>query len=206
MIRAHYHRPHRLRAAIDPLSAGVGIAVAGVNTWLNSINQSHAQMATTTEIVNQWAEQMGNLDRAYFNEINPTCADQRAALNAFDQAWSWLQSAAGCGNGAYGAAGLACIADRKPGGKFDATRANRDPIASDPRLSGQGCDTGAELLLPSLSTGTWAPSGLTAGGVADVATHAINADGGSPQIVAGIPNQIVYIGLAVAALLLMRSK
>ena len=153
------------------ISAGVSLAIAGAQTWLNSINTSHAQMSGTTEIVNEWAQQMGNLTNAYLAEPSPTCADQRAALDAFDQAWAWLQSSAGCGNPSYGASGLACISDRAPGGKYDATRANRDPIANDPRLAGMNCDSSQELLLPTAGSSTFSASGITAAGNADVTTN-----------------------------------
>ncbi len=188
--------------AVDFVSAGVGLAVGAANTWLNSINQSHAQMSSTTEIVNGWAQQMGNLTRAYLSQPNPTCADQRAALDAFDQSWMWLQSAAACGNGAYGAAGLACISDRAPGGKFDATRANRDPIANDPRVS--GCDTSPQLLLPSLQTGTYMPAGSTAIQPAEEQYPAVVPGTLPGTIVAGIPNAWVFAAAGVAAFFFLR--
>lgn len=210
MIRsAHSHATFRNArgriGAVDYISAGVGLAVAGAQTWLNSINQSHAQMTSATEIVNGWAQQMGNLTRSYLEQPNPTCADQRAALDAFDQSWMWLQSQYGCGNGAYGAAGLACISDRAPGGKYDATRANRDPIANDPRVS--GCDTSPQLLLPSLTTGTYAPAGNPTyppntqpynGSVAGQVAPA--------TLIEGIPNIAVYAGIGLLAFLFLRSS
>ncbi len=208
MIRvAHTHAQFRNGrgriGAVDPLSAGVGLAVAGVQTWLSSINQSHAQMSGTTAIANAWAAQMGNLTRAYLSEVNPTCADQRAALDAFDQSWAWLQSSAGCGNGAFGAAGNACIEDRAPGGKFDATRANRDPIANDPRVS--GCDTSPQLLLPSLTTGTYEPAQISITPAQE--QYPAVAPGTLPgAIMAGIPNSFLFAGVALAFLFLRPSS
>lgn len=211
MIRsAHSHatfrNAHGRIRGVDPLSAGVGLAVAGAQTWLASINQSHAQMTSATEIVNGWAQQMGNLTRSYLAQPNPTCADQRAALDAFDQSWMWLQSQAGCGNGAYGAAGLACISDRAPGGKYDATRANRDPIANDPRVS--GCDTSQQLLLPSLTTGIYAPA--TQNNLPILPTMSAVSTGvpavASGTLIAGIPNIAVYAAVGLAAFLLLRSS
>lgn len=213
MIRsAHSHamrRPGRHMGAADPISAGVGVAVAGAQMWLQSINQSHAQMAGTTEIVNGWATQMGNLTRAYLSTPNPTCADQRAALDAFDQSWMWLQSTAACGNGAYGAAGLACISDRAPGGKFDATRANRDPIANDPRVS--GCDTSPQLLLPSLTTGTYGPADITSSGQSDLTPEStVQSSMSVPgqmvpgTLIAGIPNALLFAGIGLLGFLFLR--
>ncbi len=160
-------------------------------------------MTSATEIVNGWAQQMGNLTRSYLAESNPTCADQRAALDAFDQSWMWLQSQAGCGNGAYGAAGLACIADRKPGGKFDATRANRDPIANDPRVS--GCDTSPQLLLPSLQTGTYQPAAIAQTYPPAEQQYPGAGAGMLPApLVPGISNNVVYAGIALLAFFLLR--
>jgi hypothetical protein len=185
------------------ISAGVQLAIAGAQTWLNSINTSHAQMTGTTEIANRWAQQMGNLTNAYLSEPSPTCADQRAALDAFDQAWAWLQSSVACGNPSYGAAGLACIADRAPGGKFDATRANRDPIANDPRLAGMNCDSSQELLLPTAGSSTFSASGITAAGQPDVTTNtAAPAAVVATASTSTIPTWL-YAAFAIAGIILL---
>lgn len=181
------------------ISAGVSLAIAGAQTWLASINQSHAQMTGTTEIVNMWAQQMGNLTNAYLSEASPTCADQRAALDAFDQAWEWLQSSVACGNPAYGKAGLNCISDRAPGGKFDATRANRDPIANDPRLAGMACDTSQELLLPTAGSSSFTPSGITAGGQGDVTTNTMATTPLPSAAAASVPTWL-YAAVGIAAI------
>jgi hypothetical protein len=154
---------YRRRLGQDPVSAGVGLAVGAVNTWLNSIQLSHDADTATTLIVNGLAQQLQNLDNAYFAEP-ASCANQRAALDAYDQAWLWLQSPAACGNPGYGAAGNRCISDRAPGGPTPWQSYYRDPIANDPRLSGQGCDTSQQVILPSLSTGVYTPTAITAGG------------------------------------------
>src|SRR5262249_20085579 len=107
------------------------------------------------------AEQLQNLKDAYLSEPNPTCADQRAALDAYDGAWLWLQSPAACGNGAYGSAGNRCISDRAPNGKFPWKTYYRDPIANDPRLAGKNGDTGNAVFLPNLSPGTYQQTGVT---------------------------------------------
>ncbi len=147
--------------SIDPVSAAVGLASAAVGQWMNSIQLSHDADTATTLIVNGLATQLQNLDDAYLAEPDPSCADQRSALDAYDQAWAWLQSPAACGNPSYGSAGNRCISDRAPGGEYPWATYYRDPIANDPRLATAGCDTGSELLLPSLATGTYAATALT---------------------------------------------
>jgi hypothetical protein len=137
---------------------------------MNSIQLSHNADTATTLIVNGLAAQLANLDAAYLADPNPSCAAQRAALDAYDQAWQWLQSPAGCGNPTYGQAGNACITDRAPGGKYPWATYYRAPIANDPRVS--SCDTSNEVLLPSLSTGVYVPSGITAAGQGDTTSPA----------------------------------
>jgi hypothetical protein len=58
-----------------------------------------------------------------------TAALQAAALKFYDQQWASLQSPAACGEKLLGAAGVACIADRAPGGRFPWQYYYRDPIA-----------------------------------------------------------------------------
>jgi hypothetical protein len=240
MIRNGHHTQYRNRRLGDATSAligggigaGVSLAVAGVNDWLQSIQQSHSQDTGATVIANEFAQQMGNLDAAYLAEVSPTCADQRAALDAFDAAWAWVSGPTGCGQAALGSAGQRCISERKPGGIYDATAANRNPIANDPRMIGQGCDTSVQLFLPNASTGLLQPTGLTVGGgssstgqtAAQLAAAAVTAaatqSAGSvvttpagtttliPQASATAsfalsPTMIVYAGLGLAALLLL---
>jgi hypothetical protein len=160
---------YRRRLGQDPISAGVALAVGAVNTWLNSIQLSHDADTATTLIVNGLAQQLQNLDNAYFAEP-ASCQNQRAALDAYDQAWLWLQSPAACGAPAYGSAGNRCISDRAPGGPTPWQSYYRDPIANDPRLAGQGCDTSQQVILPSLSTGAYTPTAITAGGGASTIT------------------------------------
>ena len=146
------------------IGAGVSLAAAGVSDWLNSIQLSHDADTATTEIANGLATQLQNLSAAYFAEPNVTCADQRAALDAFDNAIVWFESPAGCGNPAYGAAGNNCISQRAyPGAKYSYIDDIRTPMANDPRLAGQGCDTSATVILPTASTG-YANTGITAAG------------------------------------------
>ncbi len=168
--------PVSLALSFNPItagiSAGVGLATTAITDWMNSIQLSHDADTATTLIVNGLAQQLSNLDAAYFAEPNVSCADQRAALDAYDQAWAWLQSPAACGNPSYGRAGNACISDRSPNGKYPWQTYYRDPIANDPRLANAGCDTSQEVILPSLSTGAYAPTGITASGDLDTTTPA----------------------------------
>jgi hypothetical protein len=199
--------------AFNPLqagiSAGVSLATDAANLWLSSIQQSHAQDTAATTIANQFGAAMANLDKAYLSEPAPSCADQRAALNAFDAAWAFVQSPQGCGNGAFGSAGARCIAERAPGGIYDATRANRDPIANDPRLANQ-CDTGVSVLLPD-ATGAYVPTGLTTtGGSAASGQTAAQLTAAIPAapvaaIPATNPNYTLYLAAGLAALLVAKT-
>lgn len=58
-----------------------------------------------------------------------TAALQAAALQYYDQQWAYLISPAECGEKLLGSAGVACIADRAPGGRTPWQRYYRDPIA-----------------------------------------------------------------------------
>lgn len=164
------------------ISAGVGLASAGIGAWMNSIQLSHDADTATTLIVNGLAQQLQNLLNAYMSNPKPSCADQRAALDAYDQAWLWLQSPQACGNLQYGSAGNRCISDRAPGGKYPWQTYYRDPIANDPRLANAGCDTGQEVILPTVQGG-YANTGITSSGgstqtgqtAAQLATGAITA-------------------------------
>jgi len=117
------------------ISAGVSLATSAAGMWLNSINQSHQAMTATTQIVNGLEPLLRANKDAYLAGPG-TCADQAAALAAFDSAWQWLISPKGCGSGIFGSAGNACISDRGPGGKFPWFTWYRDPIANDPRAAG----------------------------------------------------------------------
>jgi hypothetical protein len=205
------------------ISAGVALASTAVTDWMNSIQLSHDADTATTLIVNGLATQLSNLDSAYLSEPNPTCADQRAALDAYDQAWAWLQSPAACGNPSYGAAGNACISDRAPGGKYPWQTYYRDPIANDPRVANLGCDTGIDVELPSVTTGTYEETGITSTGgsattgqtAAQIAAGAIAAasvpasTAAAPSsslpatIVSGIPNIAIYAVIGLVAFMFL---
>lgn len=162
--RFSFPRMGRLGAGVDPISTGIGLAVSGIGMWMNSIQLSHDADTATTLIVNGLAQQLGNLVSAYLAEPSPTCQDQRAALNAYDEAWAWLQSPQACGAPAYGAAGNRCISDRAPGGKTPWVNYYRDPIANDPRVAALGCDTGQDVILPTVTTGSYGDTGITSTG------------------------------------------
>lgn len=190
------------------IGAGVSLITTGLQMWMNSIQLSHDADSATTAIVNGLGTQLSNLDSAYFSDP-PSCASQRAALDAYDQAWAWLQSPAACGNPSYGSAGNRCVSDRAPGGKVPWQTYYRDPIANDPRLAGMGCDTSQEVLLPSLSTGTYAPTGITAGGALDNTTPSPSpgtATPGSPSTATAttIPPMLLYLALGLGAYVLLK--
>lgn len=208
MIRpgtAHSYRGRRLEAAgaaaastgaslaTAGISAGVQLAADAASMWMNSIQRSHDAMTATTLIVNGLEQQLKNLDAAYFAERAPTCADQRAALNAYDEAWLWLQSPAACGNPNFGAPGNACIQDRSIGGRWPWQVYYRDPIAQDSRVG--PCDTGQEVILPSLQTGTYQATDITSsGGSATTGTPATSsAPPAAAPFVSGISNQTLLI-------------
>jgi len=58
-----------------------------------------------------------------------TPALQAAALQYYDQQWAYFISPAECGEKLLGSAGVACITDRSPGGRFPWQYYYRDPIA-----------------------------------------------------------------------------
>lgn len=203
------------------ISAGVSLATDAAGLWMQSIQLSHNADSATTAIVNGLATQLMNVSHAYFSLSNPTCADQRAALDAIDQGIAWLQSPAACGNPNYGAAGNRCISERAfPGAKYSYVDEIRTPIANDPRVSGAACDTGAQIFLPSLSTGTYQATSITSTGGsaatgANPDTTPVSAgtpimaagDGtslmsASAQLSTGIPAWAIVGGLAFAGLFL----
>lgn len=156
------------------ISAGVGLATAAIGDWMQSIQVANMGKSGATAIANEMGSQLTNLMNAYLNEANVSCADQRAALDAFDAALVWFQSPAGCGNPQFGSAGDRCISERAyPGAQYSYIDEIRDPIANDPRLAGQGCDTGTAVFLPSLSTGQYTETDVTStGGSTSIAAPA----------------------------------
>ena len=182
---------------------------------MNSIQTSHNADTATTLIVNGLAQQLQNLLNAYMAEPNPSCADQRAALDAYDNAWLWLQSPQACGNPNFGQAGNACISDRAPGGKYPWQSYYRDPIANDPRLAGAGCDTAQAVILPTVSggytdTGITATAGSsttgqTAAEIAAAAVAAVAPTGATIPAATTTPNYLLLGAAALAAVLLAKA-
>lgn len=118
------------------ISAAVSLATTGAALWMNSIQLSHQADTATTQIVNGAAIKLQAIVDGYMASPR-NCADQAAALAAVDSIFTWLMSPAGCGNGAYGSAGNACISDRFGNSpKWDWTAYYRDPIANDPQAAG----------------------------------------------------------------------
>lgn len=206
--------------AFDPLSAGisagVGLATAAIGDWMQSIQVRNMGKSGATAIANAMATQLTNLRNAYLSEQNVTCSDQRAALDAFDAALIWFQSPAGCGNPQFGSAGDRCISERvNAGAKYSYVDAIRNPIASDPRLSAAGCDTGTAVYLPSLQTGTYQSTGITSTGgsaatgqtAAQIAAQAVAATtpAGVLTDASGAPNYLLIGAAALAAVLVAKS-
>jgi hypothetical protein len=218
MIRPHTYadrrrlgNPAAAALAFNPvtagISAGVGLATAAASLWMQNLQRAHDAATGTTLIVNGLEQQLKNLDAAYFSTPNRTCADQRAALDAYDQAWLWLQSPAACGNPQFGHQGNACIEDRAPGGRWPWQSYYRDPIADDSQVA--GCDTGQEVILPSLATGTYQPAPLTStGGSSSTGNPAITTlPAAQPfSIAAGIDSTtLALVAVAIAAGLVISS-
>ena len=199
----------RLGLGPDPISTGIGLAVNGIGMWMNSIQLSHDADTATTLIVNGLAQQLQNLLNAYMALPTPSCQDQRAALDAYDNAWLWLQSPAACGAPIYGSAGNRCITDRAPGGKTPWDVYYRDPIANDPRVAALGCDTGQAVILPTVqggyqetsltSTAGNATTGQTAAQIAAIANAALTSASAT-----GLPaSTYLFLGLGLAAAALL---
>jgi len=83
---------------------------------------------TVTEYVDTMEVQLA-ANRNTYLEGARTPALQAVALQYYDQQWAYLQSPAECGEKLLGSAGVACIADRMPGGKFSWKSYYRDPIS-----------------------------------------------------------------------------
>ncbi len=195
------------------ISAGVGLAATAISDLIQHNQMNNMGKSGATAVANAMATQLNALKAAYFAERNPSCADQRAALNAFDAALIWFQSPAGCGNPQFGSAGDRCIAERvNPGAKYSYIDAIRTPIASDPRLT--GCDTGTAVYLPSLETGAYADTGITSTGgssatgasAAQIAQEAVNyGESQPPPAVAESPNYLLIGAAALAAVFIAKA-
>lgn len=125
-----------LGVGVDPvsmgISAGVSLASTALGSWLADKRASGLAKTYSTSIVNS-LEPLLNANKNAYLAGPGTCADQTAALTAFDSAMAWLQGPQACGNLQLGSAGQNCINDRMPGGKWDWYAMYRDPIANDTR-------------------------------------------------------------------------
>lgn len=113
-------------------AVAVPAAIQAVGLGINLLlgRRRGAQKIAATRIVEQLEPLLKQNVEAYLSGPRTQSA-QAAALANFDQAWAWLTSPEGCGNPELGKPGIACIDDRKRGGKFDWFAAYRDPIAND---------------------------------------------------------------------------
>ncbi len=190
------------------ISAGVGLAASAIQDWLQHNQINNMGKSGATAVANAMAQQLHALRTAYLAEVNPSCADQRAALDAFDAAMVWFQSPAGCGNSQFGSAGDRCIAERvNPGAIYSYVDEFRAPIASDPRVT--GCNTGQAVYLPNLQTGGFENIGITSGPPrggstpADLVNAAITNAPATMQSTE--PNYLLYGAAAIAAFILAKS-
>jgi len=195
------------------ISAGVGLATSGLSLWMNSITLSHEADTATTQIVNGLEPLLNQNKNAYLAGPG-TCADQAAALAAFDSAIQWLRSPQACGNGAYGSAGNRCISDRlcESGCPFPWIAWYRDPIANDPRASGCAAQLAADNPNAGQQSAVQNIMSLISG--SNVQTNAGQFDttasttGSSilPSSVAGIPMEYVLLGGGALILLMAVSR
>lgn len=192
----------------DPISmgvsAGVSLANVALNGWLQDKKEAARARTFSTTLVNQ-LEPLLNKNKDAYLAGPGTCADQAAALGAFDSAWQWLQSGVACGNPQLGAAGQNCINDRAPGSsKWDWTAMYRTPIANDPRPV---CNIAADAQEQAAVANLYARLGgsnvqtnagmYTGGAIGSPPTGTGLLDGS----VAGIP--MTYLALGVGALVLV---
>lgn len=187
------------------VSAGVQLATNAAALWLNSIQVSHQANTATTQIVNG-LEPLLNANKNAYLAGPGTCADQAAALAAFDTAIRWLRSPQACGNGAFGSAGNRCIADRiGSGAQWPWEKWYRDPIANDPRAAAcaasllasnpRAAEQSAIDNLLSVSQGS--NSQTTAGLYAGASSGSGASGGGAAATDAGFSFSTNFLGLPV---------
>lgn len=218
-----------LLAGLNPItagvSAGVGIATTFIGSWLADKRATGQQKVASTSVVNDLEPLLQQNVAAYMAGPG-TCADQAAALSAFDSAWQWLQTSQACGNIQLGTAGQNCINDRAPGGKWDWTAMYRTPIASDTRpqcdtsanaaeqasvtnifnkISGSNVQTNAATFSNALDSGaasTGASNAVTGTASADLTSLAQSLTTGTTQIAgASVPTIALLFGGALILVL-----
>jgi hypothetical protein len=133
----------------------IGAAVAGVALGLQLIlnRKGPRQKVASTQIVDELEPLLRNNIEAYMSGPR-TRSSQAAALQNFDDAWSYLISDQACGNAQLGNPGKACIADRVQGGKWDWFIRYRDPIAQDAEVKDDPVADSISQFLPSASAET----------------------------------------------------
>ncbi len=209
------------------ISAGVSIATTFIGSWLADKRATGQQKVASTSIVNDLEPLLNQNKNAYLAGPR-TCADQAAALSAFDSAWQYLQSPQECGSIQLGTAGQNCINDRAPGGEWDWTAMYRNPIANDQscatsgdaaeqasvtnifnKLSGSNVQTvptsfDANALTQASTAGaTGASNPLTGNAAADLSSLAQSLTSGSVQIAGAAIPTIALVGAGFALVLLM---
>jgi len=195
------------------ISAGVSLASSAVNGWLNSVQLSHNADTATTLIVNRLAQLLQTNKDAYMSGPG-TCADQAAALAAYDSAISWMQSPQACGNPSFGSAGNRCISDRiGSGAKWPWQAYYRDPIANDPRAAScaaqtAGTDAGEQSAIQNITNVVSGSSvQTTAGQFTPLTTPSPGmVTSAAPLSVAGIPSNYLLIGGGLLALILILKR
>lgn len=151
------------------ISAGIGLAMEGIQLWVASARLRGSQKIGATNRANEAEYYMKNNLEAWQNSAK-TKADQQTALAAFDLAWGKIIGATGCGDPAMGSAGQRCIDERGPGRdvKYPWFAWYRDPIADDPEVAGgESIVAGlVDAALPNLTQLGLTPGVIIAGGVA----------------------------------------
>ena len=97
------------------------ILVLLLSAWFSNI--------TVTEFVDD-LEPLLAANRDTYLAGPHTLQRQQAALQYFDQQWTWLKSSAACGSRLLGQAGQACISDRSRSGRWPWESYYRDPIVA----------------------------------------------------------------------------
>ena len=188
--------PASAALASSGISAGVGLATAAASLWMNSIQLSHDADTATTQIVNG-LEPLLNANKNAYLAGPGSCADQAAALAAFDTAILWLQSPKACGQVGYGSAGNRCISDRlcESGCKFPWIAWYRDPIANDSRASGCAAQLAVDNPNAAEQAALQNLANLTSGSVQQVNAGMFDTGTSGGSAAAGVPGVMVGASL-----------
>ena len=113
-----------------PVGIAIGAAVAGVSILISQLFKPDTDKIYATNIVNA-VEPYMKQNLAAWQGSTKTRSEQQVCLANFDYLWQRVVSSC---QGNYGSAGVACVADRQRGGKWDWFAYYRDPIANDPNV------------------------------------------------------------------------